>query len=72
MYFKRPPTFSQSCLKNQQYNILSANALTSPNKIACVEYYFLDGGLRVPNFRTKTYIALEQRSAGVKEKGERV
>ena len=42
IYFKGVPTFSQSRPKNQQYNILSANALTSPNKIACVEYSFLD------------------------------
>ena len=28
--------------KNQQY-ILSANAMTSPNKIACIEYSSLDG-----------------------------
>ena len=64
LYFKGVPTFSQ-------YFVSKCAGISEQNSM---RWIFLSGwGLRVPNFRTITYVTLEQKSGeGGEEKGEKV
>ena len=60
LYFKGVPTFSQ-------YFVSKCAGISEQNSMRWI--FLLGWGLRVPNFRTITYVTLEQKSGGGRGEG---